>query len=295
MSLRILQIPYDSGHRGRRMGAGPLHMVERGLLDRLRHLDADVVLVPIETSSPFPTEIGTAFDLHRTTARVVSAAVRANAMPLILSGNCNSSLGTVAGLRQAAPGEPVGVLWFDGHGDCNTPETFTGDFLDAMGLSTLTGRCWQALAATVPGFTPVADEEVILVGGHGMDEGARSVLEDSRIANVTPATIRARGSRRALEPALAEFGNRGISRLYVHFDVDVLDSAYAPGNGFAPTGGLLPEEILDTLAAVAGEFTIAAAAVASYDPSFDQEDRVLSAACAFLETAAAAQRRPASD
>ncbi|WP_236065262.1 hypothetical protein [Reticulibacter mediterranei] len=31
---------------------------------------------------------------------------------------------------------------FDGHGDCNIPETFTGDLLNAMGLSTLTGRCW---------------------------------------------------------------------------------------------------------------------------------------------------------
>jgi arginase len=62
-----------------------------------------------------------------------------------------------------------------------------------MGLSTLTGRCWQALAATVPGFRPVPDEHVVLVGGHGMDDGARGVLNASRVTNVPTADILARG------------------------------------------------------------------------------------------------------
>jgi arginase len=291
VSLRVLQIPYDSGHRGRRMGTGPLHLLRRGALDRLRRLDPDVVLVPVETAQPFPTEIGTAFALHRALAEQVAAAVRTGATPLVLSGNCNSSLGTVAGLQQAAPDEPVGVLWLDGHGDCNTPETFTGDFLDAMGLSTLTGRCWQALAATVPGFSPVSDERVVLVGGHGMDAGARSVLNASRIINIGPGEIHTAGIERALRPALARLRDNGAVRLYVHLDVDVLDRTYAPANGFAPEGGLLPDEILDVVTAAAGEITVAAAAVASYDPAFDRDDRVLNVACTFLEVAADAALR----
>jgi hypothetical protein len=72
------------------------------------------------------------------------------------------SCGTVAGLCAAYPGTPVGIVWFDGHGDCNTPETFTGDFLDAMSLSTLTGRCWQDLTTTVPGFRSIPDDHAVL-------------------------------------------------------------------------------------------------------------------------------------
>lgn len=156
MPIHLIQVPYDSGHRALRMGRGPLHLAERGgALDRLRRVTPDARLVPVESEATFPTEIGTQFELHRTVAEVVAAAWRGGALPLVLSGNCNSAIGTVSGLQAAAPGARVGVVWFDGHGDCNTPETFEGTFLDAMGLSTLTGRCWQALCATVPGFRSV--------------------------------------------------------------------------------------------------------------------------------------------
>jgi len=284
MALRVIQIPYDSGHRGARMGAGPLRIAEGGALDALRALDPDVKVVTLEAPPGFTTEIGSAFDLHRAGSRAVAEAARAGDLPLVLSGNCNSAIGTVSGLQATAPDEPVGVLWFDGHGDCNTPETFTGDFLDAMGLSTLTGRCWQALAATVPGFRPVPDRRIVLVGGHGMDDGARSVIEASGIGWIEPGALRAGG------PAAAADRLRlgGATRLYVHLDVDAIDAAYAPANGFAPTGGLRPEEVLAVVEAA--DLPIAAAAVASYDPAFDRGDRILSAARAFLERVAS--RRP---
>lgn len=287
MSLDVVEIPYDSGYRDRRMGAGPGHLVRHGLLDALRAVDPDVSACRLELGDGFVTEIGSAFDLHRAAAARVSRTVRSGAMPLVLSGNCNSAIGTVAGLQAALPCERIGVLWFDGHGDCNTPETFTGDFLDAMGLSTLTGRCWQALARTIPGFRPLPDRDVILVGGHGMDDGARSVLAGSDIAVISPSDIRAAGAGGALGPRLAALGRAGVTRLYIHLDVDVVDAAYAPANAFAPRGGLAPEEISAVVGRVMEDFAPAAACVASYDPAFDRGDRILDIAVRFLAQAAA--------
>ncbi len=185
----VHQIPYDSGHRGMRMGAGPLALVEYGLLDRLRTVDRDARFVVHEADAAFRTEIGTAFELHRKLAEAVAQTLQAAGWPLILSGNCNSSIGVVAALLAADPTPDLGVLWLDGHGDCNTPETFTGDFLDAMGLSTITGRCWQALNATVPGFRPIPDERCALLGAHGADAGAVAVLKSSAIRRVPPASL----------------------------------------------------------------------------------------------------------
>jgi arginase len=282
MPIDVVQIPWDSGHRGQRMGAGPLHLVERGLLDCL---DSAACVITLEPQGEPPTEIGTAFELHHALSYTVADAVRAGRLPLILSGNCNSAIGTISGLQAAAPDEPVGVLWFDGHGDSNTPETFTGTFLDAMGLSTLTGRCWQALCATIPGFSPVPDASVVLVGGHGMDNGARSVLAASEIKTITPEALR---TGHELPAALASMRARGVSRLYVHLDVDVIDATYAPANAFAPAGGLQPAEVFQAVDLVARDLRIAAACVASYDPAFDQNDRVLAAAHGFLSLIAAA-------
>jgi arginase len=244
--------------------------------------DEEVHLTGVEVASSFPTEIGSAFELHRQVAHLVAATVRNGEHPFVLSGNCNSAIGTVAGLCAAHPSTPVGIVWFDGHGECNTSETFTGDFLDAMGLSTLTGRCWQALTATVPGFHSILDDHVVLIGGHGADKGACRILSASRIRQVQPSTIRTEGAASALRSTLDALAAHGVARVYLHLDVDVLDAAYAPANQFAPMGGLLPGDILACVQAIASRFDIAAATVASYDPSYDCEDRILQTARDFL-------------
>lgn len=285
MAIHLLQVPYDSGHRAKRMGCGPLRLVEQGAAPEcLRQVRrGGVRLVPVETSAAFPTEIGTQFELHRGVSKAVAEAVRDGALPLVLSGNCNSAVGTVSGLHAVDPDAPVGVVWFDGHGDCNTPDTFTGTFLDAMGLSTLTGRCWQGLCATVPGFRPVPDENVILVGAHGADQGALGILAASGMAHVQVADVGAHGAGAALGPVLDAMARRGVGRVYVHLDVDVLDAAWAPANEFAPMGGLLPGQLAACVGEITRRFTIAAATVASYDPACDREDRVLGAALSFLK------------
>jgi arginase len=118
--VQVVAVPYDSAHRGRRMGAGPTHLVARGLLDRLRDTGRRVEMRELTPSDgTWVAEIGTAFDLDRQLAGVVSAAHSRAAFTLTLSGNCITSVGTVAGL---GGGERVGVLWFDAHGDLNTPE-----------------------------------------------------------------------------------------------------------------------------------------------------------------------------
>ena len=281
MTIQVFQVPYDSGHRGLRMGRGPIHLVERGALDVLRQNDPDVRLVQVESTSSFPTEIGTSFELHRVLAEAVSAATRNGFWPVVLAGNCNSSIGTVSGLQAAHLDGGTGVVWLDGHGDCNTPETFTGDFLDAMGISTLTGRCWQALCRTIPGFRALPDEHMILVGGHGADHGARAVIQASGIQHVTTGAVLSRGAAGALGPALDIMRSRGVTRVYLHLDLDVLDATWARANQFAPEGGLLPDQVTACIDQIRSRFPIAAAAIASYDPAFDLQDLVLTSALAF--------------
>src|SRR5204863_505993 len=72
--------------------------------------------------------------------------------PVVLSGNCNSAVGTLSGLTPARRA----VCWFDAHGYCNSPDTTATGFLDGMGLATVLGLCWHQLAASVPGYHPVS-------------------------------------------------------------------------------------------------------------------------------------------
>ena len=177
----ITLLPYDSSRHRERMGAGPSHLVSHGLLERLSaagHAASVTELAP--TSGSWIAEIGTAFDLDRQLAASVAVTVARGAFPLTLAGNCISSIGTLGGLGTG----PTGVLWFDAHGDFNTPESTLGGFLDGMALAIATGRCWTGLAATVPGFTPVAEEKVVLVGARDLDPAEGELLRASRVQHL---------------------------------------------------------------------------------------------------------------
>lgn len=275
MPIHTILVPYDSGHRGARMGRGPLHLREQGAIDRLRVSGRSVTESVIEAPSPFPTEIGTSFTLHRALAKGVSTTVADGAFPLVLAGNCGSALGTVSGVRAATPNDSsdIGVLWLDAHGDFNTPETTTSGFLDGMALAALTGRCWQTLTSSIPGFRPVSDAHVVLVGARDLDPAEETALARSRVARVDAARMQAVGAHSALDDALAALA-RHVSRIYLHIDLDVHDPADAQANQYAVPGGLSAGMVRELVRVVADRFSIAAAALTAYDPAYDADGRM---------------------
>jgi arginase len=275
--VQLVAAPYDSGQRAARMGAGPLHLLERGLAERLARRSGGCDAVVLESPLPFQREVGTASMLQQLVAAEVRSARARGALPIVLSGNCNSAVGTVAGL-----GPGTGVIWFDAHGDVNTPETSFSGFFDGMALAMLTGRCWQTLARRVEGHVPVRDDHVIFVGGHQLDTWERSLFEASAMTVIGSDVVR-RGVHEALGPALDVLAKR-VDRVYVHVDLDVHDIAEMRANGFVATGGLLRRDVVDALHLIAERVEIAAAALTAYDPGGDTDGRACDAAIAIAET-----------
>ncbi len=268
-------MPYDSGHRGLRMGAGPEHLVEGGLAEALRTRGRSPSFVKVRPEGNLPAEVATAFELDGLISEQVRGALAEGRFPLVLSGNCNASVGTISG---AGP-EGLGIVWFDAHADFNTPETTTTGFTDGMGLAVAVGHCWRKMAEGVPGFSPVAEESVVLAGARDVQPE-----EDERLAasgvTVAGADRTGREGFQGFAAALDDLTPR-VGRVYVHLDLDVLDPArVGKANGFATEGGLDVEELLTALGMVRERFDVVAAGIASYDPSFDADGRVLDAALA---------------
>jgi arginase len=253
------------------MGAGPTHLVARGLPDRLREDGRRVDVLELAPSDgSWVAEIGTAFDLDRQLAAAVASARARRAFPLTLAGNCITSVGTIAGMGAG----PTGVLWFDAHGDFNTPESTAGGFLDGMALATAVGRCWTTLAATVSGFAPVAEENVILVGGRDLDPAEADLLAASTLTHVRAADVAAQ-----LDAALDALAGR-VEQLYVHVDLDVLDASEGRANAYAGGPGLSRHELLDAIAKAAARCPIGAGAITAYDPVYDDDGRICATATA---------------
>jgi arginase len=113
--------------------------------------------VTLHPESDPPAEVATAFELDGLLAGEVRTAVEAGEFPLVLSGNCNTSVGTLSGVGT----EGLGVIWFDAHADFNTPETTTTGFTDGTGLAIAVGHCWVTMAESGPTHLE-EDEEYLL-------------------------------------------------------------------------------------------------------------------------------------
>jgi arginase len=282
MDIQLLIVPYDSGNRGARMGAGPEKLLEAGLERTLRENGHTVHTRIAELSPDFwHAEIQTSFELMRMLAGAVREARESGRLPIVLAGNCNTAIGTIAGLGA----DSTGVAWFDAHGDFNTPETTNSGFLDGTAVAILTGRCWTQLAATVPGFTPIADERVCLIGTRDLDSLESALLDESSVDVIEPRHLRS-----ALPRTLKSIRGH-VKSMYVHLDLDVLDSAIAAANSYAVSGGLTLEDLDLALAQIAGKFEIAGITLSAYDPAVDTNGYAAKAAIRLISTAARVAER----
>jgi len=280
--VELLSVPYDSGVRGARMGAGPETLLKSGLADRIAAQGHEISQTSIELPSDvFLPEVKAAFELDRRLSKAVSAAIARDAFPVVLSGNCISSLATVSGLGVKEPG----VIWFDAHGDFNTPETTKSGFLDGMALAILTDRCWQLLAKTISGFAPVRDDRVMLVGARHFDEDESALLSSTKVVRVSSEEV-----HKDFRETLASFGQR-VRDVYLHVDLDVLDTSEGNANSFAVAGGLSLSELLDAIHAIGDVTHIRAVALTAYDPACDGNGKMSEAAANVIETAIDANAR----
>src|SRR6185369_3673269 len=81
------------------------------------------------------------------------------------------------------------VFWFDAHGDLHTPATTGSGFLDGTGLATAMGLGFQALASSIPGFVPVAPDDVFLLGARDLDAPEAELVAASPMTHLPPAAV----------------------------------------------------------------------------------------------------------
>jgi arginase len=247
------------------MGRGPTVLLEQHrLAERLSRDGFDVAVDTVEIPDTLVPEIARTFELNRRLATSVRSARAEGAFPLVLSGNCNCSWGATAG---TFAGEAPAVLWLDAHADFDVPDDNRSGFLDVMALSTLTGACWQALAATIPDFRPVPESNVLMAGVRDLEDYQRERLVQSEIAV----------SWGGGDPVLEAF-DPDSSRIYLHVDLDCLDPSVGQANEFSAPDGLSLGRVLVLQREVIEGFEPVCAAVTAYNPDFDPDGRMAGAA-----------------
>lgn len=262
VKVDIIAVPYDSGRRDERMGRGPTHLFEVGIVEALERSHVDVSSHVIEPGDDaVGSEIKISFEIQRLVAERVAFALSRDRLPIVLSGNCNTAVGTVAGLT-AHSGEPPLVCWLDAHGDFNTPETTTSGFFDGMAVAMLAGRCWTGMTSRVPGFVPVPEKQIVMTGLRDLDALEESNVESSGVRRV------------AIGDALAAIESISPKQVYLHADLDVFDTSEGSANSYAVSGGITRADFMSFARGLRDSFTIGGLALTAYDPSCDPDNRI---------------------
>jgi arginase len=156
--------------------------------------------------------------------------------PLVLGGSCCSHVGAIEGL--AARFERLALVWFDAHGDLNTPETSPS------------GNVWGMPLRMVLDSGSVRVEDAVLIGARNLDPPEEVFIRESGLA------LGAGG----IDPAL-----EGTDAVYVAFDADVLDAGELPSFWPEPDGMSL-DEADGLLCRIAERSTVAGAGLAGITP-----------------------------
>jgi arginase len=285
MLVEIIAAPFHAGEANVRVGAGPRRLLADGIEDALRAAELSTKLRLIEPVHACEGEIGRTFELKRRVAIAVAEARASGAFPLVLAGNCNSSVGVAAGVADPA----AGLIWFDAHPDFDTPNEHRSGYFDSMGVATLTGRCWHALAQSIPGFRPVPVEQILYCGIRDFEPGQLERVEAAGIHAVLGSGTEEIDFPDELASALRYFPCR---RAMIHLDADCLDPSVGTANEYAAPGGLTAAQLAQCLDRVCEELVPLSLTIASFHPGLQGSERIsASLISAAVNVAAAAAAR----
>jgi arginase len=223
--------------------------------------DLDVPLPP-DTVITADLPAGDVWDrlsaLYAGLAGAVAAEAGRGGRPVVVSGDCMTALGTMSGLQRA--GVQAGIVWFDAHGDVQTLETTTSGYLGGLPLRLLMGYRPELIAARL-GLRAVPEHQVALVDARDLDPPEVSYLAGAQI--------------RRSEVGELDAADLPGGPLYVHLDLDVIDSGQLPGLRFPAPGGPSPAQVTGALSALLGTGRVAAIGVAcTWYPGHSAADRI---------------------
>jgi arginase len=145
-------------------------------------------------SMPLPIDTAATVDeasLDRQIQRLVAVMPE---RPVILGGCCCAHVGAVAGI--ARRNGRIAVVWFDAHGDLNTPDTSPS------------GNMWGMPFRILLDDLVVRVDDCILIGARNLDPPEERFIDEAALAD-DPVEL----------PAVLN----GVTGAYVAFDCDVLD------------------------------------------------------------------------
>lgn len=284
----LLGVPMDLGGGRRGVDMGPSAVRIAGLEAGVRRLglefeDRGNVAVPTpESREPRNPHARFLAEIQHSCIRLRQRVLRAleeECFPLVVGGDHSIAVGTVAAVSSFhhGRGERVGLLWFDAHGDMNTPETSPTGNIHGMPLAVCLGHGPEELTRLGDRFPLVDPECTALVGVRDVDANERRTIRGAGISVYTMRDVDQLGMSEVMHRAL-ETVCAGTAGFHLSFDLDGTDPQVAPGVGTPVPGGtdFRESHLVMELAAETGR--LLSLELTEINPILDERNRTAEAA-----------------
>jgi agmatinase len=281
----FLGVPFDTGttyRPGARFGPQAVRRISAlydgysvdGAVDLYEELDfcdaGDVFVIPGNIEKTFDQ-----------VSMAVSHVYRSGAFPIIVGGDHSLGFPNVRGVAPHIDGN-VGIIHFDRHLDIQEKDMdermhTTPWYWTTHEPTSHTHRDHSHMHEVgLPNCPPENLVQLGIGGWYGSRPG--SLVARRRGTSVMTMTdVTDLGPQKAAELAL-ELAWKDAKAVYLSFDIDSVDPAFAPGTGTPEPGGLLPREALEMVRLIARE-GLCAMEVVEISPPYDVNDNTSQLGC----------------
>ena len=243
----MIGVPMDLGGGRRGVDMGPSAIRIAGLEDGVRRLglefeDRGNVAVPQpESREPLDPKARFLKEIQRCCKRLrarVERVLEEGAFPLVVGGDHSIAIGTVAAISSHYHhrGKRIGLIWFDAHGDMNTPETSPSGNIHGMPCASILGRGAPELTGLGDVFPMVEPSQACIVGVRDLDQFERDEIRRTGVKVFTMRDVDMWGMNEIMRRAIAIAAD-GTAGFHLSFDMDGTDPSVAPGVGTPVPGG----------------------------------------------------------
>src|SRR5438093_2708962 len=280
--VEIIGGPVDLGAGRRGVDMGPSAIRIADLEQRLEQLGHKVLdSGDVDVMIPETQKVGAGKLRYKTPVLAASEELRKmvekslgeGRLPLVIGGDHSIAIGSVAGSTShfARQGEALGLIWFDAHGDANTPDTTPSGNIHGMSLAVCLGQGDPDLVNLGERTPKVLARNTVLIGIRDLDPGERDILKKSGVTVYTMRDLDERGMRDVVDEAI-RLASDGTAGIHLSFDLDVVDPEDAPGTGTPVWGGITYREAHLAMEMLSDRAQIVAIDLVAVNPVLDTQN-----------------------
>lgn len=221
-------------------------------------------------------------------AEQVAAAHRAGKAVLMTGGDCVHITGVVGGLQDVhGPDARIGLVWFDAHGDFNTPYTSLSGSMGGMPVAVCAGLAFPTWREGAHIAAPLPPDRIAMVDVRNLDPAEEQLIRSVGIPIAAPA---AGFPGEDLATVVEDLAAR-CDLIYLHIDSDILDVSYVPNHATGEPNGPDMAQVLSAVDTVMATGKVAAYAVVSIYASGEGRERSVQSGIELIRGGLAAWQR----